>query len=139
MLRILLFTLMLSGESPTSAAVADDRLEAVVATVAARTGYREPIIVEKRTVRASYYAHYFHGRKMANGKPFNMYGYTVAHKTLPLGTRVRVSRGGKSIDVTVTDRGPYKPGRELDLSYQVAKDLGLIEPGVAPVLMEVFG
>ncbi len=137
--RILFFLFMLSGLHPTGATLANDQIETIVASAAARTGYREDIIIERRTVKASYYAHYFHGRRMANGDPFNMYGYTVAHKTLPIGTKVRVSRDGKSVDATVTDRGPYKPGRELDLSYQIAKDLGMIEQGVAPVLLEVFG
>lgn len=118
--------------------MADNRHEEVVATVAARTGYREAIVIEKRTVRASYYAHRFHGRRMANGKPFNMHAYTVAHKTLRLGTKVRLSRNGKSVIATVTDRGPYIRGRELDLSYQLAKELGMIKRGVAPVLMEVL-
>jgi rare lipoprotein A len=130
---------MLSGLYPTYAALADDRTQAVVTTVAARTGYREPIIVQRRTVTASYYAHYFHGRRMANGDPFNMHGYTVAHKYLPLGTKVRVSRNGRSVVATVTDRGPYVHGRELDLSLQIAKELDIIGPGFAPVLLEVFG
>lgn len=136
---ILFFLFLTEGLFPTGAALADDHLQAVVTTVAARAGYREPIIVQRRTVKASYYAHYFHGRRMANGDPFNMYDYTVAHKTLALGTKVRVSYGNKSVEAIVTDRGPYVHGRELDLSLQIAKDLGITELGVAPVLMEVFG
>lgn len=118
--------------------MANNRHEEVVATVAARTGYREAIVIRRQTVKASYYGKRFHGRLMANGKPFNMYGYTVAHKSLRLGTKVRVSLNGKSIVATVTDRGPYIRGRELDLSYQLAKELGMIKRGVAPVLMEVL-
>ena len=75
---------------------------------------------------------------MANGRPFNMYADTVAHKKLPLGTRLTISnpKNGASVDVRVTDRGPYIPGRNIDLSYGVARKLGVVEAGVAKVYME---
>lgn len=84
---------------------------------------------------ASWYGPGFNGRKMANGRIFNMNAYTVAHRELPLGTRICISNpeNGKSVHATVTDRGPYAHGRIIDLSKQVAKVLDIMENGVAPV------
>jgi rare lipoprotein A len=70
---------------------------------------------------------------MANGQPFDADAYTAAHKTLPFGTKLEVTYGGKSVQVTITDRGPFVPGRDLDLSLAAAQKLGLISRGVAPV------
>jgi len=83
----------------------------------------------------SWYGTFHHGRIMANGKRFNMYGVSVAHKTLPLGTRVRVINliNGNSIETTVTDRGPYVKGRVVDMSYGAAKVLGMVYRGIVPV------
>ncbi|MFW6112913.1 MAG: septal ring lytic transglycosylase RlpA family protein [Thermodesulfobacteriota bacterium] len=91
-----------------------------------------------RLVVASWYGKQHHGKTMANGQPFNMYADTVAHKKLPLGTRLTVTnpKNGASVDVRVTDRGPYIPGRNIDLSYGVARKLGVVEAGVARVYME---
>src|SRR5487761_2170254 len=68
--------------------------------------------------KASYYGWSHEGRKMANGKPFHALRLTAASKTLPLGTRVRVTHleNGRSIDLVITDRGPYIRGRILDIS-----------------------
>lgn len=74
---------------------------------------------EARTcVNASYYGNRFHGRLQANGRPFNMNAMTTAHRSLPFGTRLKVTdpNTGRSAIVTVTDRGPYVAGRSLDLS-----------------------
>jgi len=83
----------------------------------------------------SWYGTFHHGRIMANGKRFNMYGVSVAHKTLPMGTRVRVINliNGNSIETTVTDRGPYVKGRVVDMSYGAAKALGMVHRGIVPV------
>jgi rare lipoprotein A len=78
----------------------------------------------------SYYAHYFHGRTTANGEVFNMWGNTAASKTLPFGTRLRVCYSS-CVDVRINDRGPFIPGRHLDLSYGAASRIGLLGPGVA--------
>jgi rare lipoprotein A len=82
---------------------------------------------------ASYYAGYFHGRKTASGEIFDQYAMTCAHKSLPFDTRLIINnpKNGKSIQVRVNDRGPFKHGRDLDLSYAAAKEIGLILPGVA--------
>ncbi len=90
--------------------------------------------------RASWYGPGFHGRKMANGRTFNMNGYTVAHRRLPLGTRVCISnpQNGKWVFATVTDRGDFhKYGRVVDLSKRVAQDLDIMEEGVASVKIYV--
>ena len=75
---------------------------------------------------------------MANGHPFNMYADTVAHKSLPLGTRLTLTnpQNGSAVRVQVPDRGPYVSGRSLDLSYSAAQKLGVIKNGVSKVWME---
>jgi peptidoglycan lytic transglycosylase len=67
-----------------------------------------------------------------------MYSDTVAHKTLPLGTRLTLTnpKTGATVKVQVTDRGPYVSGRSLDLSYNAARKLGVVKSGVARVWME---
>ena len=88
---------------------------------------------------ASWYGEQFHGKTMANGRPFNMFGFTVAHRTLPLGTPVCVVNpaNGKSVGAVVTDRGPYIAPRIIDLSYNVATVLGLVNDGVGQVIISV--
>ena len=65
----------------------------------------------------------FHGQTTASGETFNTYALTAAHRTLPLGTRLRVTHGGRSVMVRINDRGPYVGGRDLDLSYAAFKAL----------------
>lgn len=79
---------------------------------------------------ASWYGPGFEGRPTASGEPYDPYGYTAAHKTLPLGTELVVSYKGNSVPVTVNDRGPYVGVRELDLSQGAAEAIGLDEAGV---------
>ena len=90
--------------------------------------------------RASWYGKDFHMKPTASGKPYNMYDFTAAHKTLPLGTILRVfdRQTGRSVIVTVNDRGPYIPGRSIDLSYAAADALGMVERGVADVDFEIL-
>src|SRR5215210_5342370 len=85
---------------------------------------------EAEEALASWYGPGFDGKTMANGENFDADGLSTAHPTLPIGTELIVSYGGKSVPVTVTDRGPYTGNRELDLSQGAAEDLGLIRPGV---------
>ena len=87
---------------------------------------------------ASWYGADFHGRRTANGEVYDMFGISAAHKTLPLGTRVTVTRRdtGKRLRVRVNDRGPFVAGRIIDLSYGAAWALGCVEAGVVPVLVE---
>lgn len=90
---------------------------------------------------ASWYGPGFHGRLSASGERFNQYDLTAAHRTLPFGTRVRVTnlRNGSSVVVRINDRGPYHGNRIIDLSRAAAQVLGLTRMGVAPVRVEVLG
>ena len=94
---------------------------------------------EAREVLASWYGLNFQGQPTASGEPYNAYGYTAAHKTLPLGTELVVSYGGRSVRVTVNDRGPFVAGRELDLSMGAAQYLGLERVGVDYVDYRLVG
>jgi rare lipoprotein A len=89
---------------------------------------------------ASYYGAELHGNKTASGVPFDMYALTAAHKTLAFGTKVKVTylATGKSVVVEVNDRGPFTPGRIIDLSAAAAKEIGLYADGVGKVRLEVL-
>jgi rare lipoprotein A len=89
---------------------------------------------------ASYYGGKFHGRKTASGERFNQNGLTAAHKTLPLGTKVRVTnlRNGESVNVKINDRGPYHKGRVIDLSKGAANEIGMLSAGTAKVKVEII-
>ena len=90
---------------------------------------------------ASWYGPKFHGRKTANGERFNMNGLTAAHRSLPFGTKVRITnqKNGKSVVVRINDRGPYAGHRVIDLSRGAARAVDMIRTGVAPVKLEVLG
>ena len=89
---------------------------------------------------ASYYHDSLHGRKTASGEVYNKRILSAAHKSLPLGTKVRVTKvsNGKSIVVRVNDRGPFVKGRIIELSRRAARKLGIINSGVAKVEVEVL-
>ncbi|NPA50837.1 MAG: septal ring lytic transglycosylase RlpA family protein [Epsilonproteobacteria bacterium] len=89
---------------------------------------------------ASYYGKKWHGRTTANGEKLNIYALTAAHKTLPFNTKVRVTNleNNKSIIVRINDRGPYIKGRIIDLTDYAAKELGILEKGIAKVKIEVL-
>lgn len=88
---------------------------------------------------ASWYGEQFHGKLTANGETYDMHDFTAAHRTLPLGTVVRVTNldNGKSVEVRVNDRGPYVKGRMIDLSYAAAVKLGYADKGTANVRLTV--
>ncbi|MDH4078658.1 MAG: septal ring lytic transglycosylase RlpA family protein [Nitrospira sp.] len=90
---------------------------------------------------ASWYGAQFHGRKAANGELFDMEALTAAHRTMPLGSVVRVTNliNGKHIYVRITDRGPYEKGRILDLSRRAAMQLGMEREGLTYVQIEIVG
>lgn len=90
--------------------------------------------------KASYYARSFHGEQTANGETFNQNALVAAHKTLPFGTRVQVTNleNGKQVTVRINDRGPFKPGRIIDLSRIAAARIDLLEDGLAPVEIELI-
>jgi len=89
---------------------------------------------------ASWYGPNFHGKLTANGEVYNMYAYTAANKTLPLGTVVEVTNlnNNKSVVVRVNDRGPFVKERIIDLSYAAGKKIGIDKTGTAPVKIVVL-
>lgn len=84
---------------------------------------------------ASWYGGQFHGRRTASGENYDKYALTAAHKTLPFGTivRVRSLKLGREVDVRINDRGPFSPGRVIDVSEAAAEALGLMGTGSAEV------
>lgn len=90
--------------------------------------------------KASFYADKFEGRPTANGEKYKHNKLTAAHKTLPFGTRVRVTNlaNQKQVEVVINDRGPYAEGRIIDLSKSAAESLGFVQQGLADVSVEVL-
>jgi rare lipoprotein A len=102
-----------------------------------------PMEVEKGHVEkglASWYGEPYHGRRTASGEVYDMHEMTAAHRTLPFGTVVRVTRRdtGADVKVRINDRGPFVRGRIIDLSFAAAKRIDLDVDGVAPVRVEVL-
>lgn len=89
---------------------------------------------------ASWYGQEFHGRRTANGEIYNMYAHTAAHRSLPFGTKVRITnlRNGRVTVVRINDRGPFVRGRDIDLSYIAASELKMLNSGLEKVRMEIF-
>jgi rare lipoprotein A len=87
------------------------------------------------TGKGSFYADKFHGRTTASGARFSQHKMTAAHRTLPFGTKVKVVNmaNGRSVKVTINDRGPFAPGRIIDVSKKAAQKLGMVNAGVANV------
>ena len=107
------------------------------ATVGRRTAHA----VESTEVgTASYYARRFHGRATASGKAYDETELSAAHRTLPFGTRVRVTnlRNDRSVVVTITDRGPHHRKRVIDLSRRAARVLDFLQAGTARVRLEIL-
>ena len=88
---------------------------------------------------ASWYGPGFAGRRTANGERFNPSEYTAAHRTLPFGSKVRVTHNGRSVVVRINDRGPFHGGRVIDLSQAAAEDLGLRSAGSGRVELALLG
>jgi rare lipoprotein A (peptidoglycan hydrolase) len=101
-------------------------------------GQSKPLAIWECTT--SWYGEDFDGKQTANGETYDMYADTAAHPTLPLGSIVRVvnTRNHRSQVVRINDRGPYVEGRELDVSYQVARKLGFDQHGLAKVRLELL-
>ena len=94
----------------------------------------------KERGRASWYGTKFHGHRTSSGEPYDMFGMTAAHKTLPLPTYVRVTNleNGRSVVVKVNDRGPFHQGRIIDLSYAAAAKLDMLKNGSTEVEVEAI-
>lgn len=115
-------------------------IEKPIVAKATSLNKKETVNKYTRVTKASYYHQKFNGRKTASGERFNNNTYTAAHKTLPIGTMVRVTnvKTKQSVIVRINDRGPYVKGREIDLSRRAASDIGMLGQGVALVQYEVI-
>jgi rare lipoprotein A len=96
---------------------------------------------EPRYGIASWYGQEFHGKTTSSGERFDMFSFTCAHRDLPFGTILRVMNpaNGKSVRCVVNDRGPFVEGREIDLSYASAREIGLLDKSLGGVLVENIG
>jgi rare lipoprotein A len=112
-------------ESIQIAPPAEDKVEAVLEMI----GQGE----------ASYYGHELAGNRTASGERFNPYGLTAAHRTLPLGTRIKVTNvaNGRSVVVRVNDRGPFVRSRLIDVSLGAAREIQMVRSGKAQVRLEL--
>lgn len=108
---------------------------AVAALVACATEQGSTASAVAETGLASYYGSEFHGRRTASGEVYDENKLTAAHRTLPFGTRVRVTNlaNGKSVVVRINDRGPFREGRIIDVSRRAARELDSIRAGVVRV------
>lgn len=95
---------------------------------------------QSQTGKASFYADKFEGQPTASGEKYKKSKLTAAHKTLPFGTKVRITNvaNGKSVEVVINDRGPYVDGRIVDVSREAAEQLGFLNQGIAEVKLEVI-
>jgi peptidoglycan lytic transglycosylase len=116
---------------------AEGRQDLVKDQVAVTTDAQGDAVVEQKG-EASWYGRWHHGKKTASGTRFDAHAATAAHPTLPLGTKAHITNleNGKSVDVTITDRGPYARGRDIDLSQAAAQALGITKDGAAPVKID---
>ena len=96
---------------------------------------------DKTYAVASWYGPKFHGRPTSSGDIFNMYSMTCAHREYPFGTRLKVTNteNNRSAECIVNDRGPFVEDRDIDLSYAVAREIGVTGSGIARVLLEPHG
>jgi rare lipoprotein A (peptidoglycan hydrolase) len=125
------------GNPPPSDAATPQTASRTNSQVASK-GQPKPLAIWECTT--SWYGEDFDGKQTANGETYDMYADTAAHPTLPLGSIVRVvnTRNHRSQVVRINDRGPYVEGRELDVSYQVARKLGFDQHGLAKVRLELL-
>ena len=96
----------------------------------------EPVV--EQVGEASWYGKDFQGKKTSSGETFDQHHLTAAHPTLPMGTKAKVTNleTGQSVQVEINDRGPYSKGRDIDLSKEAAKEIGMKKDGAAPVKIE---
>ena len=107
---------------------------------AAPPSYADTAITTQQRGRISMYGNEFAGRKTASGEPFDPTALTMAHRTLPFGTRVRVTNleNQRSVEVVVNDRGPFVSGRIADLSEEAARRIGMAADGVVEALLDIL-
>lgn len=116
----------------------------VLLLVAGCAGKKGPVIEptrkgDEQRGLASWYGKKYHGRPTASGERFDMHKVSAAHRTLPLGSVVKVTNldNGRTLQVRINDRGPFIDGRIIDLSYKAAKKLDMVKAGVVPVKLVV--
>lgn len=128
--------LAIFGASFSTAAIAGKPIKKIGTTL---NGEGVSVLRTERGM-ASWYGPGFHGNRCANGEIYNQYGLSAAHRTLPFGTRVRVTNlnNDRSVVVRINDRGPFIRGRIIDLSKGAAQEIGMITSGVAPVKVEIL-
>lgn len=97
-----------------------------------------PVVAQTQSGKASYYAKNLSGRRTASGEKLHRDSFTCAHRSYPFGTMLRVTNvlNGKQVIVRVNDRGPFRKGRIIDLSWGAAKAIGMIAQGIASVTVE---
>ncbi|MDO5509368.1 MAG: septal ring lytic transglycosylase RlpA family protein [Weeksellaceae bacterium] len=119
----------------------------LLTTIIILTGFSTPLAINtgkvtggEEEVKASYYGKKFHGKKTASGDLFDMNEHTAAHRTLPFGTKVKVTntRNGKEVIVTINDRGPFSKHRKLDLSRAAFDEIANLDSGVITVDYEIL-
>lgn len=118
-------------------------IAALVLCIALLTGCAHrarPALGSVEVGTASWYGEDFHGKPTASGEPYDMYGISAAHKTIPLGSTVRVTNlgNGNQVIVPINDRGPFVGDRIIDMSYGAARQLGMVDAGLARVRVEVL-
>jgi len=126
-----------SVSSPEAAAISGMQNDLVIDSLQTQ---EPPGAPPGETMVATYYSKRFHGRKTASGEKYDHFALTCAHKTLPFQTLIKVTnpQTGQSVNVRVNDRGPFTRGRDLDLSYAAAKEIGLLAAGVGPVEVQII-
>jgi rare lipoprotein A len=139
--------LMSSGPVQADEIAAGDRVESLTAVVATldETIRIDPVAAEEKVYKAigqgiaSYYGAELAGNRTASGERFNPHGLTAAHRTLPLGTKLRVTNvaNGRSVVVRVNDRGPFVGKRLIDVSLGAAREIQMIRSGTAQVRLEI--
>lgn len=131
------FTLK-SSENGKSGGLAETSESAIASNAEINSEIELLEYVDRGKMVASWYGPRFHGRKTANGEIFDQEAFTAAHKKMKFGTLLKLTNPNneKSIIVRINDRGPYIPGRELDLSRAAAEELGMLDKGVAKLDIE---
>lgn len=137
-----------AAEAPVAETPAAERIEslsAVVATLDESIRIADPVAAEEKVWKAvgqgiaSYYGRELAGNRTASGERFNPNGLTAAHRTLPLGTKLRVTNvaNGRSVIVRVNDRGPFVGKRLIDVSLGAAREINMVRSGTAQVRLEL--
>lgn len=135
---VLVSLALLAGCAVLSGSALDDDAHEREHLAAAATRLAAAPSTRPRADVASWYGSWHQGRPTASGEAFEMHALTAAHRSLPLGVCVEVERlgNGRRVFVRVNDRGPYVPGRTIDLSYGAAQELGMVEDGLARVRVQ---